>query len=140
MATGAALDFRVEVNAVVLSAWCTNVSLPLEFAALEDTAYGDVSRSRVFGLIDTTLALSFNQDFAASAVDATLSAAFFAKAPITVKVRPTTAAITATNPEYVAAYLPNQYSPFGTGVGDLQVSNVSWPLANAGAAVARNTS
>lgn len=138
MATLAFTDARVEVNAVVMSSFCTSVELPLEFEALEDTAFGDSSRSRIGGLGDSTLGLGFNQDFASAATDATLYTAFAAKAAIVVKVRPTTAAISATNPEYVGSYLPNQYNPFGNAVGELATVSVSWPLSDADG-VARNT-
>ena len=128
MATHAFIDARVEVNSVDLSDWVTNVQLPIEYEALEDTAMGDVARSRLAGLQDSTIQINFNQDFAASAVDATLAAA--RGTVVVIKVRPTSAAIGATNPEYVGSYLVNQYSPFGAGVGELAVTSVSWPLAD----------
>lgn len=139
MATLAFIDCRLEVNSVVMSSYSTSVELPLEFEALEDTAFGDTSRSRIGGLGDSTISLGFNQDFASSATDSTLYTAFAAKAPIVVKVRPTTSAISATNPEYVGSYLPNQYNPFGNSVGELATVSVSWPLSDADG-VARNTS
>ena len=138
MGTFAALDVRLEINAVVMSAMCTSVTLPLQYDALEDTAFGDLARSRVAGLGDSTLSADFNQDFAASATDITLYTAYATKAPVVVKVRPTSGAITATNPEYVGSYLPNQYQPFGNKVGDLATTNISWPLSNP-TGIARNT-
>lgn len=128
MATHAFIDARVEVNSVDLSDWCTSVTLPIEYDALEDTAFGDTARSRLAGLQDSTLQLNFNQDFAASAVDATIAAA--RGTVVVVKVRPTSAAIGATNPEYVGSYLVSSYSPFGAGVGELAVTNMSWPLSD----------
>ncbi len=139
MSTFAFTDARVEINSVVMSTFCTGVTLPLEFEALEDTAFGDTSRSRVAGLGDSTLSAQFNQDFAASATDATLYAAYATKAAVVVKVRPTSASIGATNPEYVGSYLPNQYQPFGNSVGELATTQISWPLSDADG-VARNTS
>jgi len=132
------MDCRLEINAVVMSSFGTSVTLPLEYEALEDTAFGDTARSRVAGLQDSTIALAFNQDFAASATDITLYTAFATRAPVVVKVRPTTAAISATNPEYVGSYLPNQHQPFGNSVGDLASVSVSWPLSDSDG-IARNT-
>lgn len=120
-----------------LSDWCTKVSWPIEYDDLEDTAFGDTARSRKAGLQDSTLGLDFNQDFAASAVDATLYAAL--GTVVTVKVRPTSSAISSTNPEYVASYLVSQYSPFDAGIGELATTSVSWPLSDADG-YARNTS
>jgi hypothetical protein len=137
MATFAALDVRLEINSVVMSSMCTSVTLPLQFDALEDTAFGDLARSRVAGLGDSTFGADFNQDFAASATDITLYTAYATKAPVVVKARPTSGTITTTNPEYVGSYLPNQYQPFGNKVGELGTTSVSWPLSNP-TGIARN--
>lgn len=137
MATFAFTDARVEVNSVDLSDWVTSVTLPIEFEALEDTAMGDSGRSRLGGLEDGTIQINFNQDFAASAVDATIWAA--KKTVVVIKVRPTSSAIGATNPEYVGSYLVNQINPFGNAVGELATTSVSWPLSDSDG-VARNTS
>lgn len=131
------IDARVEVNGVVLSEHGTNVTLPVEFEALEDTSFGDIGRSRTAGLQDSTLGLTLNQDFATGAVDATLWAAL--GSVVVVKVRPTSDAISADNPEYVASYLATQHNPFGNGVGELATEQVSWPLSDP-TGVARNTS
>lgn len=139
MGTLALIDCRVEINSVVMSAYTTGVTLPMEYEALEDTSFGDVARSRIAGLADSTLSVQFNQDFAASATDVTLYTAYATKAPVVVKVRPTTGSIAATNPEYVGSYLPNQHNPFGNNVGELATTQVSWPLSNP-AGIARNTS
>ncbi|BCJ45315.1 hypothetical protein GCM10010168_85840 [Actinoplanes ianthinogenes] len=137
MGTLALIDCRFEVNSVVLSSYCTGVTLPMEYEALEDTAFGDVARSRIAGLADSTLSAQFNQDFAASATDVTLYTAYATKAPVVVKVRPTSGAISSTNPEYVGSYLPNQHNPFGNQVGELATTQISWPLSNP-SGIARN--
>jgi hypothetical protein len=134
----ALIDCRVEINSVVMSAFCTGVTLPMEYEALEDTAFGDTARSRVAGLGDSTLSAEFNQDHAASATDITLYTAHATRAPVVVKVRPTTGSITVTNPEYVGSYLPNQHNPFGNKVGELAKTQISWPLSDADG-IARNT-
>jgi hypothetical protein len=138
MSTFAALDHRVEINAVVMSAMCTSVTVPLQYDALDDTAFGDLAHSRIAGLGDSTLTAAFNQDFGASATDVTLYTAYATRAPVVVKVRPTSGTITTTNPEYVASYLPNQYQPFGNKVGELATTQISWPLSNP-TGVVRNT-
>lgn len=137
MTTFAALDHRIEVNSVVLSGWTTQIQWPIQYEALEDTAFGDTARSRKAGLQDSTLQLNFNQDFAASAVDATIGTAL--GTVVVVKGRPTTAAISATNPEYVGSYLIADYSPFMASIGELAKTSMSWPLADPDG-IARNTS
>jgi hypothetical protein len=138
MGTLALLDCRVEINAVVMSSFTTGVTLPMEYEALEDTAFGDIARSRIAGLQDSTIQVDFNQDFAASATDITIYTAYATKAPVVIKVRPTSGSITTTNPEYVGSYLPNQHNPFGNSVGELAKSSVSWPLSDSDG-IARNT-
>lgn len=137
MATFAFTDARVEVNSVDLSDWVTGVTLPIQYAALEDTAMGDSARSRLAGLQDSTIQIQFNQDFAVGGPDATVMAAD--GTVVVIKVRPTSASIAATNPEYVGSYLISEWQPFGNNVGDLATASVSWPLADADG-IARNTS
>jgi hypothetical protein len=131
------IDARFEFNSVDLSTSCTSVTLPVEFEALEDTAMGDLGRSRIAGLQDSTIAFGLNQSFAASSVDATLWAAL--GTIVVIKVRPTSASISATNPEYVGSYLVTSYQPFGNSVGELAVVTLSLPLSDP-TGIARNTS
>ncbi|MEO3923012.1 radical SAM protein [Micromonosporaceae bacterium B7E4] len=136
MGTLAFIDARVEVNSVDLSDWVTGVTLPIQFDALENTAMGDTARSRQAGLQDSTIQIQFNQDFAAGGPDATIAAA--QGTVVAIKVRPTSASIAATNPEYVGSYLISENNPFGNNVGDLGTTSVSWPLSDPDG-VARNT-
>jgi hypothetical protein len=137
LSTFAALDVRVEINSVDLSDWVTGVTLPIQFDALDDTAMGDSARSRIKGLGDSTLQVQFNQDFAAGGPDATIAAAI--GTVVVVKVRPTSASIASTNPEYVGSYLATENNPFGNNVGDKATTSISWPLSDPDH-VARNTS
>lgn len=137
MATFAFIDARVEVNSVDLSDWVTGVTLPYQFDALDDTAMGDTARSRIKGLGDSTIQIEFNQDFAAGGPDATVAAAH--GTVVAIKVRPTSASIGSTNPEYVGSYLITENNPFGNSVGDKASMSVSWPLSDPDG-IARNTS
>lgn len=127
MASFAFIDGRVEVNSVNLSSFCRSVSLEVEVDELDDTAFGDTYHSKLGGLKDWSVSLEFNSDFAASAVDATVWPLL--GSTTTVKVRPTTSAIGATNPEYSGSALVSQYSPFGNSVGELATVSVQWPGA-----------
>jgi hypothetical protein len=127
MASFAFVDARVEINSVVFTGLVRSVTLNVEAEDLEDTAFGDTYRSRIGGLKDWSVDLEFNQDFAASMVDATLFPLL--GTVVTVKVRPTTAAISATNPEYSGSVLVSEYNPLDGSVGDLATTSVSWPGA-----------
>lgn len=137
MATHAFIDGRIEVNSVVLSSWNRGFTLPIEYDELDDTAMGDTARSRLAGLEDGSLSADWNQDFAAGGPDATIAAA--RGTVVVCKMRPTSAAIGATNPEYVGSYLISKYQPFAASVGDLATTSTQWPLADSNG-IARNTS
>lgn len=127
MATFAMVDCRLEVNSVVMSAMATKATLDVEADELEDTAFGDTYRSRLGGLKSWSLSIDFNQDFAASQVDVTLFPLL--GTVVTAKVRATSAAISATNPEYSGSVLISKYSPLDGSVGDLAKTSVTWPGA-----------
>lgn len=129
MASFAFIDARVEINAVVMAGFVRSVTLNVEAEDLEDTAFGDTFRSRLGGLKDWSVDIEFNQDFAGSAVDVTLFPLL--GTVVAVKIRPTTAAIAATNPEYSGNVLVSEYSPLDGSVGDLATTSVSWPGAGA---------
>lgn len=118
-------DARIEINAVNMSPFCTSATLKLEVDDQEDTAFGDTYRSRVPGLKDWSCDFDFNSDFAASAVDQTLWPLFGTS--VSIKIRPTSGSISATNPEYSGQVLVTEYTPIDGGVGDLATTKVSWP-------------
>lgn len=125
MATFAFIDARLELNAVVMSAMATSCTLKVNADELEDTAFGDTYRTRLGGLKDWTVDVDFNSDFAASQVDQTLFPLLGTL--VTIKLRPTSAAISTTNPEYSGSVLITEYTPLDGGVGDLAKVSVSWP-------------
>jgi hypothetical protein len=124
MASFAFTDARVEINSVVLSSYVKSVTLNVSADELDDTAMGDTYRSRLGGLKDWSVTIEFNNDFAASAVDVTLWSLL--GTTTTVKVRPTSSAISATNPEYSGSVLVSQLAPAGNTVGDLASTSVTW--------------
>lgn len=127
MASFAFIDCRFELNSVVLSGFVRGVTLNVSADELDDSAMGDTYRSRIGGLKSFSVSPEFNSDFAASAVDATIWPLL--GTTTTVKVRPTSSAIGATNPEYSGSVLVSQYNPFGNSVGDLATVSVQWPGA-----------
>ncbi len=110
-------DAYVMINAVDLSDHVKSVTLNYKAELQDDTAMGDDGRSRLGGLLDWDADVEFYQDYAASKVDATLfplvGAAAFA-----VKIRPTSGAISATNPEYQGNGVLENYQPVAGAVGE----------------------
>lgn len=117
-------DGRVEINAVNLSDHVRKVTLSPSADAQESTAMGATYRSRLGGLKDWSVEVEFNQDYASGSVDATLFALLGSTA--SVKVRPTTAVISPTNPEYNGLALLTEYTPMDGSVGDLAMATASF--------------
>lgn len=129
MATFAFTDASVTVNSVDLSDHVRQVTLNVSAAELDDTAMGDTFRSRIGGLKDWSVTIEFNQDYAASEVDATLWPLL--GTTTTVVVKPTSSAVSATNPSYSGSVLVSGYNPVGGSVGDLATTSVTWQGAGA---------
>lgn len=89
------------------------------------------------GLKKGTLALQFNDDVAASAIDSILWAAFISATPtLTFELRPTNAAVGTGNPKYTGTILVSKWSLGGT-IGTLAEKSLTFPVTGA---VARATS
>jgi hypothetical protein len=116
----------VVVNSVDLSDHVHSVDLNDATADVTTTNFGSSGLvTRVGGMKDGSITIEFQQDYAAGKVDATLWTA--RGTVITVTVKPTVAAGSATNPTYSASYLVTQYKPVAGKVGDLAILSVTWP-------------
>ncbi|MET8265939.1 radical SAM protein [Micromonospora arida] len=129
MATFALTDAVVTVGGTDLSDHVRQVTINASADQLDNTAMGQTFRSRQGGLKDWTVTLEFNQDFAASEIDATLWPLLGTNATVTVKA--TSASTSATNPLYSGSVLVSGYNPLGNGVGDLATTSVTWQGAGA---------
>ena len=129
MAVFAATDLEVTIDTVDFSASLAAVTLDISKEQLETTAFGDAARTYIAGLQDATVTFSFHQDFAASAVDATLHAALGTE--VAIMVKPTSDAVGTGNPSYSFNALVTQIVPFSSNVGDLATQDVSFPISGA---------
>lgn len=111
-------DARVEINGVNLSDHISEVTIETSRAENDITAFGATNRVTVAGLGDATITMTVYQDFAGGSVDATLFPLSSSDTPFNVYVRPTTSAISATNPEYQMSSLLFEYSPISGSVGE----------------------
>jgi hypothetical protein len=111
-----------------ISSLVTNAVITQIVDELEVTTQGDFSRRFVAGLQSGTFQLDFINDWAASQVNETLSAAFgktLAVSVITVKGT----AVSATNPTYQFSILVNNLTPIGTGgVSEIASSSLSFTV------------
>ena len=95
----------VTINSVDMSDQCTSAVFTRMIESLESTAFGQTNRSYTGGLENSTLTVSMYNSFSASETYATLKA--LVGTQVTVKIKPTAAATSATNPEstLTGAYL-----------------------------------
>lgn len=128
-------DVSVVINSVDLSDHVKQVAIQYEAEEQDKTAMGDSGRRRLGGLKNFSVELSFNQDFAAASVDATLFP--IVGSVVSIVVKPTSSAVSATNPSYSGNVLVQSYSPLDGSVGDLSEARVSLP---GDGVLARNTS
>jgi hypothetical protein len=102
-------------------------SLTLNYGAelLEITAMGDGARDRIAGYRDWSVEVEFNQDFAAANVDDTMFDLVGHANTQSIAIRPTSAAVGATNPEYQGEVRVESYPPVGGGVGEVLTTSVT---------------
>lgn len=128
MAVFAFTDGTAVINSVNLSDHIRKITLTTSAAQLDTTAMGTGGyMSRIGGLKDWSIALDFNQDFAAANVDATLFPLLGTNTTFTVKA--TSAAGSATNPTYSGSVLIADYKPLDGQVGNLAMTSITWPGA-----------
>jgi hypothetical protein len=126
MAIFVATDFSVSINgSTALASYLTQVELKTSANDITTTAFGSSWVTRVAGLKEGSLTLTFNQDYAASAVDATLWPLLGSQATVVIKPAGTTTS--ATNPAYTAICVVNDLTPAAGQIGDLATFSVTWP-------------
>lgn len=120
---------KITVGGVDLSNHITQVTIEETYADVDTTAFGSTSKTRTAGLGDHKVTFSFQQDFAASSVDATISALVGATAAV--NVLPVNAATSSVNPSRAFTVLVNDWKSLDGKIGDLLMSNVTWPISGA---------
>ena len=117
----------VTVNSVDLSDHVTSITLNRTFDELEVTAMGDSGHKFVKGLEASSITLDFLNDTATGEVLQTLQAAWGTN--VTVVVKQTSAAVSATNPSYTMTCLVNNTTDINGAVGDLGTQSVTWNVS-----------
>ena len=114
----------VTLNSVALSDHVTSATINRSFDELEVTAMGDTAHKFVKGLEASTIALDFLNDTAASNVLATLQAAW--GTTVTLTLKQTSAAVSATNPLYSTTVLVNNTTDINGAVGDISTQSITF--------------
>ncbi len=120
----------VTVNSVDLTDHITSVSGFNETCAdIQTTAMGETNISRIGGLKDSSVSITFLNDFAASKVYATLASLLGTAVPVT--IQPVAGSATATNPKKTGSCLITELPFIDGSVGDLAEVSVTWPVTGA---------
>jgi hypothetical protein len=111
-------------NSVDLSSYVTAVTVNQQFEELSVTAMGDSSMKYAKGLETSTITLDFLNDNAASTVIPTLRAAY--GTTVSVVLKQTSAAVSASNPSYTASVLVNNLQSLNGAVGDMSSQSITF--------------
>lgn len=114
----------VTFGATDISDWVSSCTLNRTFDELETTAMGDLGHKYVAGLEASSVTMDIYNDFATSASMALIDAAVGTK--VTMTVKPTAAATSATNPLYTFDVLVNNVTPINGAVADLATSSLTF--------------
>ena len=118
-------DASITVNSIALSDHANSVTLNYEIDSVETTAFGSTGHKFAGGLQNNSLDIEFMQDFAAANVEATIYP--LVGTTTTVVIKPTSAAVSATNPSYtLTGTFLAAHTPVAAAVGELAMTSLSF--------------
>jgi len=130
MAKQVATSVVVKIGGVDLSQYVASVNLTTNTAEINTTNFASGgAQERVAGLKDSSLQISFMQDFAAAAVEATVYPLIGSTAAFV--VNPSATAASSTAPNYSGTVVVTSWSPVAGAVGELLTADVTWPITGA---------
>jgi hypothetical protein len=130
MAKQVANNVVVKIGGVDLSQYVGSVSLSTSVNEITTTNFSSNGVvERVGGLKDNSLTISFMQDFAAAALEATIYPLIGSTAAFV--VNPSSTAPSATAPNYTGTIVVLEWTPVAGAVGELLTADVTWPITGA---------
>jgi hypothetical protein len=125
-------DASVVINGINLSEFITSVALSTSDDVVDTTGMGSAgARTRIGGLADNSVTFEFNQDFATSGPEVTINAigSSLVGTVTTCVIKPTSAAVGASNPSYTFSALCAEWQPLSGAVGELATVSTTWPIS-----------
>lgn len=120
---------RVEIAGTNFSDHGVSADLAIDVNTLETSNFASAGWTEMIaGMKSATVNITFNDDFAAANVDATIWSNLGGS--VAVKLRPVNTTTTATNPEFQFTAIVTQHR-FGGAVGALAQKTISWPVSGA---------
>ena len=111
-------DATVIVNGVTLSDHSNSVTVEDSRDPVDITAFGATNKAFTKGLGDGKMTVQFFQDFASGKTHATLQPLIGSTTGVTIELRATSAARSATNPAALMTGLLMNYSMLAGGIGE----------------------
>lgn len=124
MAVQVFTDAFITVAGTNLSSRCVAVAVDDGYDEIDAAAMSNTAKNVIIGQRDQVIKASFLQDYAAGSTHVTLHAA--RGTAVAVVVRPTSAAVGSTNPQWSGTLLLPRYNPVGATVNDKQVVEVEF--------------
>ena len=120
-------DAEIVINSIDLSAFVLSATLTINRDLPEDTTMGDFTTSRLAGVRDWSLEVTFKQDFDSGSVDGTLWGVYNGDAAVIVSMMADkTAGVGGTNPKYSGPAHLETYPAIGGAHGDLAQVSVTF--------------
>jgi hypothetical protein len=122
----------VVINGINLSEFITSIAISTSEDVVDTTGMGSAgARTRVAGLADNSVTIEFNQDFAAGGPEVSINAvgSSLVGTNTTIVVKPTSAAVGATNPSYTFSAVVAEWQPLSGAVGELSSISTTWPIS-----------
>jgi len=131
-------DAFVSLGGTDISDSVASLSFEVNIDTQDSTTMGTNGwRDRLGGLKDFTVSIDALTDFAASELDSVVWPLAIAAVPVALIIRPTSAVVGTSNPQFAGNVIITQYTPLSGGVGSL--AGGSFSLEGAGQMV-RTTS
>lgn len=122
----------VVINGINLSEFITSIAISTSEDIIDTTGMGSAgARTRVSGLQDNSVTIEFNQDFAAGGPEVSINAvgSSLVGTNTTIVVKPTSAAVSASNPSYSFSAVVAEWQPLSAAVGELSSISTTWPIS-----------
>jgi len=128
-------DCYIVVNGTNFSDHISSVTVSMSKKGVDTTNFSGGGSEQQAGLKNDEFDITFQQDFAAASVDAVLYPLYNNETEFQIEVRPKNAAVSTTNPSYIAQYcILLDYTPVDGKPGDLSESKLKIPCNRAGIA------
>ena len=118
-------DASITINSVALSDLSNSVTLNYEVDSVEDTSFGSAGHTFTKGLQNISCEVALMQDFAATKTEATIYP--LVGTTTTVVIKPTSAAVSATNPSYtLTGTFLAAHTPVAASIGELAMTTLTF--------------